>query len=329
MRDDETLRSEKGAALTHAEVDANFSRLMYWSGPWAAGDYEANEVVTDSGWTMIANKLTSERPAPQPIGDPVFGYSGTDPTSQQTASQVIFGSRYTAQQNVFLNAYRVYTIAGNAYRVFSVFGGVISEIASFTAAQTGWISQPWNRTIVPMGSQFDLLATVSEPDPTPTVWNANYDYDTPNNPGTPASGVIEQANTQQAFLRVHKTDNDGGDRSAQLLALTVGDIIQGPNIRWSIQSVSDSGTYVTFGVSPATQDSPDGVFNFGFETVTATPITYLRDVNYYIANPAVQGLEGIDVPYDQITPDDNAYGIDLETQAASISGDWEIVAYSN
>ena len=97
----------------HSEMDNNFDRLMYWSNTWDVGEYEANEVVRDGAWLMAANQTTSERPAPQPIGAPLYGYDGANPTNQQLASQVIFGSRYTAQNSVYINAYRVYTVAGN------------------------------------------------------------------------------------------------------------------------------------------------------------------------------------------------------------------------
>lgn len=35
--------------LAHADVDANFRRLGYWSGDWAAGSYQANEMVWFEG----------------------------------------------------------------------------------------------------------------------------------------------------------------------------------------------------------------------------------------------------------------------------------------
>jgi hypothetical protein len=59
---DLTLRAAQSAPYPHATLDANFQRLMYWSGVWAAGTYEANEVVRHRGepWVVIAASTTTE-----------------------------------------------------------------------------------------------------------------------------------------------------------------------------------------------------------------------------------------------------------------------------
>jgi hypothetical protein len=36
---------------------------MTWRGAWAAGTYNANDVVRDGSWLMIANKRTTDQPA--------------------------------------------------------------------------------------------------------------------------------------------------------------------------------------------------------------------------------------------------------------------------
>ena len=56
----------------------------------------------------------------------------------------------------------------------------------------------------------------------------------------------------------------------------------------------------------------------------ATPITYGIDTNYWQSNVGGQGLRIIDGAYEDIVPDDNAYGTDIEVQYMSISPDWDI-----
>jgi hypothetical protein len=303
---------------------------MLWRGSWEQKTYSVGHVVRDGDWTMVCVRETNDRAGPQAIGDPINGYSGLDPTTSDTAKQITQGVRYTSTNGAWLNAYRVYTITGNVYRVFSIqSNGEVNELALFEATSTGWQTFALTPILVLPGQEFSVVAVTQEPDPTPTTWQGDWNYTTPNNPAVPAAGTMIHANNELAVLRVAKTDNNAGDRSAELEALTIGDIIDGGNIRWVIQSVLDEGSFMAYSVAPAVQDSTDGIKTFTFETVTATPITYLSDTDYYLTNDNVDGLLGIDIDYNDIVPDDNAYGIDITVQAASASEDWEVVATSS
>ncbi|RLD76566.1 MAG: hypothetical protein DRJ15_15115, partial [Bacteroidetes bacterium] len=39
--------------------------LMKWKNTWTQQEYQKYDVVRDGAWTMIANTITTERPAPQ------------------------------------------------------------------------------------------------------------------------------------------------------------------------------------------------------------------------------------------------------------------------
>lgn len=306
---------------------------MVWRNKWAAGDYLQNDVLVDGDWTMVANKDTGDRPAPQPYGDPFQKYTGTIGEQITTAKRIIFGTRYSSVESGFLLSYRVYVIAGNNYDVWSVedpLGTAIkTQLIQFTAVNSGWIENGLPGNLIPAGSVLDVVCAVNEPDPTPDVlgpWNWN--YITPNNDSAPFTAQIIHANKALGLIRIHKSDDDLIDRGAQLLALQVGDIIDGVGQRWNIGSITDDGDYVTFGVDPAAQGSPDGVSAFQFETVTATPITYGFDFDYWFGDATGAGLYIADGIYDNIVPDDNAYGIDIEVQAATISPDWDVLARS-
>lgn len=304
--------------------------VQRWRGPWEDRTYHRGDVVLDDGWLMIANQTTNDRPAPLAQGDPTFGYTGADPTADTSAKQLIQGQRYTTIQPAFITGFRVYTIAGNQYTIYSVIDGTdINQIMVINADSTGWIPFNTGKTPVPAGTVFDLVAITSEPDPTPVVWNGEWNYTTPNNAGIPAAGDISHSSKELGSLRVHILDDSPADRQAELLALTVGDIINGPGgVRWSIQGLTDEATYVDFSIVPAQQGSPAGVFDFSFETVTATPITHISDKNFWVPYDNVNGLIGIDVDYDDVTINDNQYGIDIQFQPATVSSEWDVQAYS-
>jgi hypothetical protein len=302
---------------------------MLWKGEWIQGNtYNGGHVVRDGNWLMVALTQTTDKAAPQAIGPEFNLYTGSDPTTSQLAKQITQGARYTSTVPVWINGYRLYTIAGNFYRVFSVSStGQVTELLSFTANTTGWSDFPFGPQPLAEGAEFTLVTVVQEPDPTPTTWTSDWNYTTPNNLGIPGAGVVIHANDDTSSLRINKTSSIG-DESANLEALTIGDIIDSGNISWAIQNITDNGTWMNFSVAPAVQDSPDGVRTFTFETVTSTPITYLSDPDYYLSSPSVQGMLGVDIGFEDIVPDDNAYGVDLIVQNASISPDWDLMAYS-
>ena len=309
------------------------SGLMNWRGEWSPVDYTKNDVVRDGAWAMVANKDTADRAAPQPVGSPFYVYTGVIGLNSQSAKQVIAGNRYTIGTDGWITGYRVFVTAGNRYSVFVVLDPlglpVVSELANFTANNDGWV--PFN--VIPIsvetGTQIDLVYRESEPDPTPTTFAGNWNYTTPNNAGAPATGTILHSSKGLSTLAIHKTDNDAADRSVELGALDVGDIISGAGQDWVIQTVSDDGAYFSFSIAPASQGTPTGVQEFTFETVTATPIIHAEDVDYWLGNSSVSGLFIADGDYSDIVADDTAYGTDIEVQEANVSDDWDMIAYSS
>jgi hypothetical protein len=332
--DNKTWSSEK--------ITAQDGLRTRWMGEWQSGvTYEANDQVEDDFWLMIANKQTTDRAAPVAVGSPAFVYTGASPDAAVTVKQMIFGNRYTAPAtdvSYQTSKFRVYTVIGNSYRVFSVVdplgAPVVNELALFTAATDGWSEFNADLVLIPSGQTFDIVATVAEPDPTPTTFTGNWLYQTPQNNAAPASGQIIHSRGQPDIFNIHKTDNDAVDRTADLSGLTVGDIIDYGNggTRWAIQSITDNTTYYTYAVSPLITEAA-GVNLFTFETVTATPITRMEDVDWWTNNPGqnggtVQGLYIEDDSYENIVPNGSAYGTDIELQLVEASTDWDFQAVS-
>ncbi len=308
-----------------------------WKGDWAPGTYQEFDFAVDGSVAGVANKVTTDRPAPQTVGVPAPVYSGANPTSAISAKQLTVGQRYTWERDGTVSALRLYTVTGNSYRVYAVkdpLGAAIPVelVSQFTAENTGIQVLSIDPTIVYNGTTFDLYVAMEQPDPSPTIWSANYNYVKPNNAGIPGVGDISHANKAADELRVRKTDDDGTDRGAQLLALTAGDVVAALGMRWSLQVAPiDNGTYVTLVVAPATQGAPTGVASFDFETVQATPITVVIDDDpgdasgegYWRDNPNISGRYQIDGGAWVDTEDQ--YSVDMEVQEVILSPDWDLL----
>lgn len=303
-----------------------------WRGNWAAGTYAKGDQVLDREWLCVALTETTDRPSPQNAGSSVFVYDGTDPVSSITGKQVVVGQRYTLDTDTSAVGFSLYQVTDNSYRVFAVLDPLgdavpIEIYPQFTATTTGREEFVIEPKYMVAGTVFDLYVATEEPDPSPSVWTANYNYTTPNNQTVPVAGDIVQASKELATIRINKIDDDIVDNGVALLALAAGDVINGVGMRWAIQATpTDEGTYVEFTVTPGQQGSPDGVAVFTFETVVATPIAVVVDTDYWLTNTGVSGRYRIDGGAWVDTEDQ--YSIDIELQPITLSPDWGLQANS-
>ena len=308
---------------------------MVWGGEWLSGqEYNNQTVVRDSGWLAIANKLTTDRPAPQPIGNSDYIYKGTSPATPIPAKTIYSGVKITGgDSGYYINSYSAYVTTGNLYRIYATNNeGVVDELQSFVSSTTGWVEFSISPIIVQPHTSFSIIQATSEPDPTPTTFNGDWDYLTPNSPtALPLAGEIVQRNGNTETLYISKTDDAAGDRGAELLGLVSGDTITGVSMVWDVQEPpTDNGGYVSIVVGPASQGSPDGVANFVFETVDPTPITVVVDADYWLTHQppsgAIKGLYSVDSGAAVET--NTAYGVNLNIQNVTVSEDWDLMASS-
>ena len=307
---------------------------MRWKGSWDSGQkYPPGSVVLDDGWQMVCVEPSgcTERPAPQAIGSEVYVYEGTIGSASLLARQLIVGNRYIWAEGSYLNGYRVNTVAGNSYVIYSqVGGGALKQQLTLDATTTGWTEFTISPTLVQAGTVFSVFMTIAEPAPTPTTWNGDWDYDTPPNQSSPGAGVVMHANSTPDQMWFNKTDNLTGDRTADFATLEVGDVINANGSSWAIQNIADQGATILFTVAPTVQTAPDAVYNFVFETVTPTAITYAVDTGWWPTStyPQVKGLFSDD-GIDNVVEDDNAYGVDLLVQAGTVSDQWDPLSYTD
>ena len=334
-----TLEDKDSKSVYKSSVDrlVRGSVAAAWAGNWNAQVdlYYKNQMVRDGDWLMIANKNTVDRAGPQPAGDPFHIYNGTLTDQTAIAKLIFFGARYTVQQNAYLTGYRTYVKTGEHYEIYVVkdpLGTAVSQLVeSFVAVTDGWRESNIVLTIVLEGDVFDIVALATEPDPTPTSFNGDWDYLNPQNEGIPLSGQIIHPTKNLQSFNINYIDGALVDRTAELQGLDPGDQIDGAGLIWTIQSSTDNGSFIEFIVSPAQQGSPTGIQDFIFNTVVATPIDYGEDINYWTTQGItnIKGLFIADDSYDNIVPNNNAYGLDVYVQDAIISPDWDLMALSS
>ena len=303
-------------------------------GVWVDGhQYFQSDLVFVAGWLATANKATYVSPVPEPVGGSFYSYVGGNPTTSTTSKLIHTGHRYTFPKDVVIKGFKAYLVGGNSYEVYSVgdpLGDrIVTHLATLDPNTSGVVEVPINPVIAYNGQQVDLILSSREPDPTPVVFAANYEYITPNNVVPPSTGQIQHANKELSLIKVHKVDSDGVDQSGPLSALVVGDVIGGAGLSWAIQGIQDNSTWVGFSVAPAIQGYPTGTQEFSFETVSATPITYVEDTDYWVGNTSISGLKSLDGDYPSIVGNGNGYGVDILIQDFEFSPDWDIKAYSS
>ena len=321
---------ESIGTLAGEQLRTTLDAKMVWKGEWFSAEYYKNDVVRDGAWTMVANKTTTDRAGVQTVGSPKNYYAGTLSDTSAIAKQVRFGARFTLDITGYLNSTRVYLHADLEYSVVFALDPLgtpkYTELFSGVPADTGWVTYSINPELAAAGTVFDVVVIAKQVDASPVTWSGNWDYDTPNNSSTPTAGEVVHSNSQPELLAINVIDDIGGNRAAELAALAVGDTISSQGLVWNIQSTTDNATYFDFIISPATQAPADGIVGFEFQTIPATVTPYSEDIAYFNGSPVVQGLIAIDSP--TLTIDANAYGVDIEMQAATISPDWDVLATS-
>lgn len=335
VKHDLTLRLEKGAPLTHRQHDNNFDRLMYWSNNWVPGLYEANEVVRDGAWTMVANKDTETRPAPQESGTAVSiidvpgAHSFTNKTN--AAASYFTGTRYTFGVPISIKGYRYYIpdASGNfTYEVWASTGSDVQQlIGASVPSRTGWFDIPTS-TIALEGDVLDLMIVVRAVSQ-PNVQTANWDVKNEN--GNPDNGNCNFQNSRTQ-LRI-STEDQNGDPVNWLNTVQVGGTVSFAGDTWTITDVDDRGGHVRFTIQPnqgrPSEDNRDITFTWG----ASDPVPYVDDADHYNHAWSSGNVEGFETTaYDPANPpagNTNAYGVDLVADFYNTSPDWDLLSYTS
>ena len=309
-----------------------------WRGVWSDGEYKKNEMVYDKTWLMIANKDTSDPAAPQPIGDTYYVIdlvgSPTWVQSFANSDSLLVGQRYVFQTDAYLRSVRVWIpddTIGFTCEIFLVLDPLgtplLQSLLTFTISidiTETWVRIPLGLQIIPDGVTFDIIALF-----VPTVGSNSftYEWDYERKNGNPDQGKIwHQSGANANQMRVHQEDKDSVNRSSDLDNIQAGSTILmvSSGFEWKVLSSSKSGSVYTFIVDPASRAGED-TSNFTFTYFDTLDIHYVNDDDFYLGTPGIEGLFSTTGPDGRVV-NDNAYGIDIEIQEASISRDWDVMS---
>lgn len=307
----------------------NYADYMHWAGQWSAGAYRFNDVVLDNGWTMVCinaggttDKAAPEQTAPEEwVTDSV----GTVSFADETNSNVVYlsGQNYTFATGGFVLGLRLWTpeASGNfSYELWIRDGTRVSQVLSgFTPQAIGWNQVNYNRILAP-GVSIDVVAVVRS---NVQANSFNGFWQVKNENGSPGEGeAIFQNNETE--IRVHKTDENDTDQTANLEAVETGGTLSFAGLTWTITLVDIRGSHVRYSITPnlgrPTEEKYTLTFSWGF----VDPVPFVRDAGFFSGTPDISGIEGTSI--DSLTTTNDAHGVDILVAPANVSDDWDIVS---
>ena len=335
-------------------LGANIHRNMVWRGTWAAGEYKADDVTRDGAWTMVANKDTTERAAPQPIGstdwlipdEPVWN-NNTHTGALKVATKVSgLSSLYKVDQiRIWIAdvspavSYRMYEVDNNTGKVTLgqvVSGGVLSTPGWLPITYTG--PNPWLIPGSDVSYVLQIVNTASETTQTAPYIYIDRDRDGPE--VDPGSGGITY-NRDTYDVRISNTDRLGTDQVASGLldslvngtTITVTQDDDGTN--WLKFTVTDGYTVYTNhytyacvfdGTGPGGRPDRDSNVTITFDIPTYGSVNYVSLTGYWGSNISINGL----IQFDDTPPleGNDAYGVDLYVTEYELPLDWDALAFS-
>jgi hypothetical protein len=322
---------------------------MNWRGEWGPQEYQKSDVVLDSGYTMYANKITSDRAAPQPLGDPAYTLPDV-PTfvTLQNTSVIYSGHFYTFTETGYWRAVRVWVpqIGPNIrYRVVIIrdpngSNPVYQTYEDPVLNEDDWTVLSVDTTLVGAGTEV-LIYIDANNSGTEQTWAYNWNRSSDDNNTPPTSGNWNK-NTQQTLLRINWEDAEAIPVNHQLELQVV------PNTIFEISQVGSPEKYFHYRVSGAYVEGIDhteyavtliDTQNGGPDVGQGCQIRAVQPISdptqfdvitgYWAANEPVWAtitsylaFDGVDTGADP----DNAYGVDIAFQRLSISPDWDVIS---
>lgn len=322
--------------------------LRYWVPNWQPDTYLLGTVTMDSGWLMVSNKDTAERPAPQPSDDPSWSISDTPTFATNGNTSVVYsGHIYTVLTEGWIDSVRVWVptvTATTNYRFIiqlELPGGAIirTVIEEPVLNENGWTYLGQAATLVAPGTIVTVLMDSLEGSST-TDFNGDWVYAGNSNTEGPISGQWNNRN-QDDVIRLHKFGELGTDHSTQLEAVivnTVITVIQASEvlkrIKYRVDQVPiDGTTYMEYHVTRIETGSlgdPDigsqCLINVKVPIAAATQ--YVQETDTWNTQPDWATVEGFlqynGVPQGGVSND--GFGIDIRFQPASIPDDWDLMS---
>jgi len=325
---------------------------MRWRNIWAAGQYYAGDVVIDLPYTMIANKDTSDRAAPQPIGSPEYDLPDVPAWVEQANNSIIdSGHQYTFSETVELRGIRVWgpeVTANTSYNAVLVKTSpgqppvyVTRDDLVLTAGQ--WTTLAIGSEIIRAGDQW-LLTLTAQNSGTEQTWAYNWEMQSSSNNTDPNAGFWN-TNVQQSILRINWEDAEAIPGFHQLELQVVPDTIFEIAQLGSLEKLvhykviglyTEGADWTEYNVTLVRQENGGPDVGSGTQIRAVQPISdptkYAEQAAWWTANQPLWGTIQGALYFDGVNqgpPIDTAFGVDLQIQRLSISEDWDFVSKSS
>ena len=329
----------------HWAQKAAINSGMSWRDAWVDIPYARNDVVRDGEWTMIANKDTSERAAPQASGDKAYNVPES-PAWTVTPEINVVKAGFTMQgipDTHIVSKVRIWlediTIDDHYQLViYDATTGLIQASQIFLGTSvlvSGWIEGTitplWvlptdTYTFFVISERFNTTTDSNHP------WNHNVAVDQEADPGPGQTSI----RGDQTVLRINKTDSNTIDRTALVDSIVEGTVIRLVNNldinawdEFTVVYTRDNITWSSFDVilSASGPTTLEGVLvDIDFKVPVLQSINYPKLTNFYTTFPAFQGK--LQIGNGAVVDSDDAFGVDVEIQQYITSNDWDLVAYS-
>src|SRR4051812_42439168 len=90
-------------AHANAHTHDQYTRWVKFTGPGQS--FQKNDITRDGEWTLVANKATSDRPAPQPSGDQIDLLPDWSPSRNNNRASYTVANEWTTNAAGWVSAY--------------------------------------------------------------------------------------------------------------------------------------------------------------------------------------------------------------------------------
>jgi len=326
---------------------------MRWLGNWTQQLYKKFDTVRDGAWTMIANKDTEERPAPQESGVPVNTYPEVpiwDTPNPSHVGVVHSGHRYTFSSGGIFKQLRVWIPAVTPTATYHVIVANITDpnnigYSEFTPAninENDWTIIGLSGGLIQDGDVFIVYIDSYDSADNVQQFSDGWTFTGNDNNAIPNAGEWN-TRTNNILVRING-QSLGGNYDTQIANSTAGST-------WRMQHTGDPNSWVEYRQDTAvTSVGSDHTFNYTVSgtgangqpttgddclvtltahTAAATEIVAL--INQWVTQPLpnvlIEGYLTIDGGANIGNPNDG-FGVDIQVQAATVSDDWDLIAYN-
>ena len=326
---------------------------MRWLGNWTQQLHKRFDTVRDGAWTMVANKDTEGRPAPQFSGSPQHSYPDVPVWDIPTPTHV--GVVHSGQTYTFS--------AGGAFRSMRVWIPVVTSTADYhlvvenrtdpnnitfqtskltNIVEGGWTSVGTPSDIINAGSTYRIYIDAYDAADNVEQFSDGWTFTGNDNNIIPAAGEWN-TRTNNVLLRING-QSLGGNYDTQIANSAAGS-------DWRIQDSANPDAWIEYRQDTAvTSVGSDHEFNY---TVLGTgaagqPVTGAACLVTLTSHTAaateaveltgqwstqpfskilIEGYATVDGGPNIAHPDDG-YGVDIEVEKATVSPDWDLIAYN-